>query len=197
LTATAGGFRGGRDRATPKIAILLLPLAAVVGVLALRPVNPPPVIGMVRATEIKIEPEVSGRIAALPVKAGDRVTAGEVVSQLSNPELTAAVAEAAPAVAVAQATRDRVYAGVRQEEVNIAGREVDKAKSDLTLAQQQLDRVSTLASHGHAPQQDLDDAKAAAGTAAANVRVTEARYAEAQRAPGERRQGPRGARQSP
>ena len=41
------------------IAILLLALAAVVGVLALRPVNPPPIIGMVRTTEIKIEPEVS------------------------------------------------------------------------------------------------------------------------------------------
>jgi multidrug resistance efflux pump len=138
---------------------------------------------MVRTTEIKIEPEVSGRIAALPVKAGERVTAGEVVAQLSNPELAAAVAEAAAAVAVAQAARDRVYAGVRQEEVNIAAREVDKAQSDLTLAEQQLQRVSTLASHGHAPLQDLDDAKAAAATAAANLRVTQSRYAEAQRGP--------------
>lgn len=165
------------------IVVVVLALAAGVGVLALRPAIAPPVIGMVRTTEIKIEPEVSGRIAALPVKAGDPVTAGEVVAQLSNPELAAAVAEAEAAVAVAQATRDRVYAGVRQEEVNMAAREVDKAKSDLTLAEQTLQRVSDLASHGHAPLQDLDDAKAAAATAAANLRVTQSRYAEAQRGP--------------
>ena len=144
------------------IAVILLALLVVVGVLALRPTRPPPIIGMVRTTEIKIQPEVSGRIAALPFKAGERVTAGAVVAELSNPELAAAVDEARAAVAVAQATRDRVYAGVRQEEVNIAAQEVEKAKSDLTLAEQELRRVSDLASHGHATQQDLDNARAAA-----------------------------------
>ncbi|HEX4572250.1 MAG TPA: biotin/lipoyl-binding protein [Dongiaceae bacterium] len=165
------------------IAIVLLALAVVVGVLALRPTRPPPVIGMVRTTEIKIQPEVSGRIAVLPFKAGDRVAAGAVVAELANPELAAAVDEARAAVAVAQATRDRVYAGVRQEEVNIAAREVEKAKSDLTLADQELRRVSDLASHGHATQQDLDNARAADSTAISNVKVMESRYAEAQRGP--------------
>ena len=108
------------------IGAVLVALAAVVAVLALRPSIPPRIIGMVRTTEIKIEPEVSGRIAALPFKAGDRVAAGAVVAELSNPELAAAVEEARAAVAVARATRERVYAGVRQEEVNIAAREMDK-----------------------------------------------------------------------
>ena len=98
------------------IGAVVVAVAAGVAVLALRPTIPPRIIGMVRTTEIKIEPEVSGRIAALPFKAGDRVSAGAVVAELSNPELAAAVEEARAAVAVAQATRDRVYAGVRQEE---------------------------------------------------------------------------------
>jgi HlyD family secretion protein len=165
------------------VGAVLAALAAGVAVLALRPTIPPRIIGMVRTTEIKIEPEVSGRIAALPFKAGDRVSAGAVVAELSNPELVAAVAEARAAVAVAQATRERVYAGVRQEEVNIAARETDKANADLTLAKQQFARISDLASHGHAPQQDLDNAKAAVSTAAANLRVMQSRYAEAQRGP--------------
>ena len=76
------------------IAAVLLVLAAGVAVLALRPTIPPRIIGMVRTTEIKIEPEVSGRIAALPFKAGDRVSAGAVEAELSNPELAAAVDEA-------------------------------------------------------------------------------------------------------
>jgi HlyD family secretion protein len=165
------------------IAAVLLVLAAGVAVLALRPTIPPRIIGMVRTTEIKIEPEVSGRIATLPFKAGDRVSAGAVVAELSNPELAAAVDEARAAVGVARAARERVYAGVRQEEVNIAAREMDKANADLTLAKQQFARTSDLASHGHAPQQDLDNARANAATAAANLRVTQSRYAEAQRGP--------------
>jgi HlyD family secretion protein len=165
------------------IGAVLAALAGGVAVLALRPTVPPRIIGMVRTTAIKIEPEVSGRIAALPFKAGDRVSAGAVVAQLSNPELAAAVDEARAAVAVAQATRDRVYAGVRQEEVNIAARETDKANADLTLAKQQFGRISDLASHGHATQQDLDNARANVATAAANLRVTQYRYAEAQRGP--------------
>jgi multidrug resistance efflux pump len=158
-------------------------LAAGVAVLALRPTIPPRIIGMVRTTEIKIEPEVSGRIAALPFKAGDRVSAGAVVAELSNPELAAAVEEARAAVAVARATRDRVYAGVRQEEVNIAAQETEKANADLTLAKQQFSRISDLASHGHATEQDLDNARANVATAAANLRVAQSRYAEAQRGP--------------
>jgi HlyD family secretion protein len=165
------------------IAVVLLALAGGVAMLALRPTIPPPIIGMVRTTEIKIEPEVSGRIAALPFKAGDRVSAGAVVAELSNPELAAAVEEARAAVAVAQATRDRVYAGVRQEEVNIAGQETEKANADLTLAKQQFARISDLASHGHATPQDLDNARADVATAAANLRVAQSRYAEAQRGP--------------
>ncbi|HSY87594.1 MAG TPA: efflux RND transporter periplasmic adaptor subunit, partial [Verrucomicrobiae bacterium] len=124
-----------------------------------------------------------GRIAALPFKAGDRVSAGAVVAELSNPELAAAVDEARAAVGVARAARERVYAGVRQEEVNIAAREMDKANADLTLAKQQFARTSDLASHGHAPLQDLDNARANVATAAANLRVTQSRYAEAQRGP--------------
>jgi HlyD family secretion protein len=165
------------------IAVILAGLLGGIGALALRPAVPPPIVGMVRTTEIKIEPEVSGRVAALPVKVRDRVAAGAVVAELSNPELAAAVDEAHAAVAEARATRDRVYAGVRQERVNITAREVEKAKADLTLAQKQLARISDLAKLGHAPLQDLDNARAAALAAAANLRVRQSQYARAQAGP--------------
>src|SRR5215813_13310987 len=102
------------------IGALLLAGAGTIGFIALRPAPPRPAIGMVRATEIKIAPEVSGHIAALPVQAGTPVAAGTVVVELSNPELDAAVGEAEATVLEAKATRDRVYAGIRQEEVDIA-----------------------------------------------------------------------------
>ncbi len=88
---------------------------------------------MVRMTEIKIMPEVSGRIADLPVKSGERVEAGAVIARLSNPELSAAVGEAEAALLEAKAARDRVYAGVRKEQVGIAAKDIDKANADLRL----------------------------------------------------------------
>jgi HlyD family secretion protein len=165
------------------IGILLAAGAAAVGFFALRPAPPNPIIGMVRATEVKIAPEVSGRIAALPVKAGDLVTAGTVVAELSNPELAAAVSEAEAAVLAARATRDRVYAGIRQEEVDIAAHDIEKARADLTLAKAQLKRASNLAATGAGSQQQLDDARAAEATATARLTAAQLRHAEAESGP--------------
>ncbi|HVI88296.1 MAG TPA: biotin/lipoyl-binding protein [Dongiaceae bacterium] len=163
--------------------LFLLVGAGIVGAVALRPVPPRPIIGMVRATEIKIAPEVSGHIAALPVKADDPVAAGTVVAELSNPELTAAVGEAEAAVVEAKAVRDRVYAGIRQEEVDIAAREIEKANADLTLAQQQFRRISELAATAHASQQQLDNARAAVAVTTARLKSAQLHHAEAQSGP--------------
>src|SRR5262249_23690330 len=137
-----------RSIRTAAFALGVVVLLGGVGYLALRPVPAPPIVGMVRTTEIRIEPEVSGRVATLPVAAGDGGAVGTVVAQPSTPEPAAAVEEAEAVVGQAAAARARVYAGVRHEEVDIAAREVDKAQSNLVLAQQQFTRISTLTSHG-------------------------------------------------
>jgi len=160
-----------------------LVLAAVIGTLgdlALRPAPPPPIVGMVRTTEIKIAPEVSGRIAALPVRAGEHVAAGAVVATLSSPELAASVEEARAAVGQARAIRDHVYAGVRQEQVDIAAREVEKATADLTLAEEQFRRTSSVAGAGYASKQNLDAAQAAVAAARANLVQMQSQSAAAQ-----------------
>jgi multidrug resistance efflux pump len=172
-------------RHSRRIAVILVLVVAVgtLGDLTLRPTPPPPIVGMVRTTEIKVAPEVSGRIAALPVRAGDRVAAGAVIATLSNPELSASVEEARAAVGQARATRDHVYAGVRQEQVDIAAREVDKATADLTLAEEQLRRTSHVAGAGYASKQNLDDAQAGAAAARANLVQMQSELAAAQHGP--------------
>jgi len=125
--------------------ILLLAGAGAIAYAALRPVPPRPIVGMVRATEVKITPEVSGRIVSLPVTVGERIAAGTTVVELANPELAAAVGEAEAALLEAKAARDRVYAGVRHEEVGIAAQNIAKARADLALAQKQLARIAKLA----------------------------------------------------
>ena len=168
-----------------RIAGTVVLVAAVVAVadLALRPSPAPPIVGMVRTTEIKIAPEVSGHIATIPVKPGDRVAAGDVIATLSNPELSASVGEAQAALGQARAQRAHVYAGVRQEEVDIAAHAVDKATADLTLAEEEFRRTSSVASTGFASKQALDNAEATLAGARANVTEMQAELAEAQHGP--------------
>jgi HlyD family secretion protein len=139
--------------------------------------------GVVHTTEIHIAPEVSGRLARVLVKPGQAVQRGEPVALLSNPELWAAVAEARAQADKAVSARDRVYAGVRQEEVETLQREIFKAQAALVLARQDLDRKSFLAARSDVSQQQLDEAQAEAARSAADVAVAEARYAEAQLGP--------------
>src|SRR4051794_28968736 len=100
-----------------------------------------PIIGIVRATEIRVAPEVGGKLAAIKVHKGDHVRAGDVVTELSALELTAAVMQARAALAAASAQRDHVYAGVRAEEVATLAAAIAKAKARLVYAEAQLSRT--------------------------------------------------------
>jgi multidrug resistance efflux pump len=50
---------------------------------------------------------------------------------------------------------------VRQEEVDVAARAVDKATADLTLAEEQFRRTSAVTGAGYSSKQNLDNAQAA------------------------------------
>jgi HlyD family secretion protein len=145
--------------------------------------TPAAVAGVVRATEIHIAPEISGRLARLLAKPGQTVQQGEPLALLANPELWAAVGQARALVDKAVSDRDRVYAGIRQEEIETLRREIFKAQAALTLARQDLARKSALATRNDASLQQLDEARAEAARAEADVAVARARYAEAQLGP--------------
>jgi HlyD family secretion protein len=142
-------------------------------------------VGMVRATEIRIAPEISGRLARYLVESGQHVAGGQPVVVLSNPELWAAVGAARAAVDKAQSDRDRVYAGVRAEQVEESQREVLKAQAVHTQAVQELGRIEILAKRSDSSMQDLDRARAAEARDLADIGVAQARYAEAKRGPTE------------
>src|ERR1043166_1481149 len=97
---------------------LVLVAAGVGGYLLWRPGPMAPIVGVVRATEIRVAPEVGGQLAAIKVQKGTRVHAGEVVAELSAIELTASVGQARAALAAATADRNNVYAGVRAEQID-------------------------------------------------------------------------------
>jgi multidrug resistance efflux pump len=138
---------------------------------------------MIRSTQVRIAPEISGRLASVMVARGQVVHAGDPLAVLSNPELRAAVYEARSRVAKAMSDRDRVYAGVRAEQVQELQREILKAEATQVLAQQTLARKATLAARSDSPLQELDEARAETAYAEADVAVAKALFAEAQLGP--------------
>ena len=134
------------------------------------------IIGVVRATEVRVEPEVTGQLVSIAVEKGAQVHAGDVLARLSAVELTAQVDQARAALASGVANRNNVYAGVRREQVDSLKAEIAKANARLEYAQLQLTRTSTLARQSFESQQALDQAENDAATARADVAEAQANY---------------------
>src|SRR4029077_8568950 len=138
--------------------------------------SPTTLVGVVRATEVRVEPEVSGQLVSIAVEKGAHVHAGDVLARLSAVELTAQADQARAALASATANRNNVYAGVRREQVDSLKAAIAKASSRLDYVQAQLTRISTLARQSFESQQSLDQAANDAAGARADVAEAQANY---------------------
>jgi HlyD family secretion protein len=136
-----------------------------------------PLAGMVRETEIRIAPEITGRLTELAVHAGQTVKKGELLAVLSNPELAASVGEAQAALASARADRANVFSGTRPEEVAILARAVQTAEANLVFARQEIGRTSALAARNFASRQELDERTATLAKTEADLALKQAQHA--------------------
>jgi HlyD family secretion protein len=139
--------------------------------------------GMVRQTEVRIAPEVSGRLASIAVAPGQHVKRGELLAVIDDPDLTAALAEATAASASAGAERAQVYSGTRVEQVSIGAQAVRTAEANLLLARQQNDRAVALNTKSFLSQQQLDESKASLAKAKADLEGKRAQHAVEQAGP--------------
>jgi HlyD family secretion protein len=150
---------------------------------ALRPEPSPAIVGVVRSTEVRVEPEVNGQLVSITVEKGAHVHAGDVVAKLSAVELTAQVDQARAALASATADRNNVYAGVRREQVDSLKAQIAKANARHEYVQAQLTRTSTLARENFESQQTLDQATNDVASARADVAEAQANYDAAMAGP--------------
>jgi HlyD family secretion protein len=166
-------------RRARRAAIVAIALVLVAGVLIYsgrRSGSAATIVGVVRATEVRVEPEVDGQLVSIAVEKGVHVHAGDVLATLSAVELTAQADQARAALASATANRDNVYAGVRREQVASLKAEIAKAGARLEYLSLQLTRTSTLARQSFESQQSLDQAENDAATARADVTEAQANY---------------------
>ncbi|WP_244525141.1 MULTISPECIES: HlyD family secretion protein [Bradyrhizobium] len=158
---------------------MAIPLVLVAGILiysARRSGSPVILAGVVRATEVRVEPEVNGQLVSIAVEKGAHVRTGDVLARLSAVELTAQADQARAALASATANRNNVYAGVRREQVDSLKAAIAKAGARLDYVQAQLTRTSTLARQSFESQQSLDQAENEVASARADVSGAQATY---------------------
>ena len=157
-------------------AIVLMLVAGVLFYSVRRSGSEVAIVGVVRATEVRVEPEVNGQLVSIGVEKGVHVHAGDDLARLSAVELTAQADQARAALASATANRNNVYAGVRREQVDSEKAAIAKASARLDYVQAQLTRSSTLARQSFESQQSLDQAETDVATARADVAKAQANY---------------------
>jgi len=142
------------------------------------------VSGFIEADDIRIGSRVGGRVAAVHVAEGDRVSAGAKLVDLEPFDLLQRLAEAQANLAAARAEHDKLVAGYRPEEIaqaqarrdqlaaqldllvagprpqEIAASEalVESADAQLRLAQLTFDRVKEAFDAGAATPTEMDQA---------------------------------------
>lgn len=116
---------------------------------------------------------VTGRVARVLVREGDRVRAGQTVVELEADELTAQAAQARAALASAEA-RLKAQAQVSEP---VSRQSVAQARSNAEFARRELDRQRALFNQGFIGQARLQDAERAAQVAQAALAAAEAQAA--------------------
>lgn len=118
-------------------------------------------LGIIEAAqpESRLAPAVPGRIAAIRVREGDRVTAGTILVELENGPERAAYAATVGDVAVAEAQLARSRRGVRVEDQEALSTEAQSAHGRADLSAGILARLEQAARGGGATVDELDRAR--------------------------------------
>jgi HlyD family secretion protein len=176
----------------PKAANLRTTIVLTVSLLAAAcaeeaPSNEVRASGHVEATDVRLAPEVGGRILTLAVAEGDRVEPNALILQLDarDLELTAerVKAERSQAdaqLALLQAGSRREDIGQSQAQAQAARDEVAAAKAELKSAEADLERFETLLNVNAGSRKQRDDAATSRDVAREHVQAAESRVRAAE-----------------
>ena len=129
--------------------------------------------GTIDCTQVRIAPEVGGRLASVLFKEGDRITNGQVLATLDPLAFQLKRDEARALLAQATAQLDLMTAGSREEDILRARAQVQEARVLAGNTAADARRLEALLAQGSATQKQRDDAVAAAERTAASLDAAE------------------------
>jgi HlyD family secretion protein len=142
--------------------------------------------GYVEATEVRVAPDVGGRLLQLTTAEGDRVQAGATIATLDTADVELAIRRARAERDQAVAALRLLQAGARVEDVSQARAQAQSAKADVQAAESELQaatadlqRFEALLRSNAGSRKQRDDAATRQATAAAHVTAARERAAAA------------------
>lgn len=161
------------------ISLILVLVLAILYLRRDRGFEPIRTTGIIKAIEINISPEVSGKISYLCCKEGDKITKGSIAVRLEANDLKASVKQALAGLEKAEAEVGEVEAAIESAKANIASAEADiknaiagaeKSRVQMEDAKKQLHRAKALYEEKAISEEALD-------TAITNYEAANASYA--------------------
>lgn len=138
--------------------------------------------GHVEATEVRLAPDVGGRITELLVEEGDAVSAGQVILRVDARDAQLAVERARADLRQAEAQLKLLQAGSRREDIaqaqaqaQAARDELGAARAELAAAEADLQRFEALLQSNAGSRKQRDDAAARRDVARERVQAAESR----------------------
>lgn len=104
--------------------------------------GPPRASGYVEATEVRVAPEVGGRVIEVAVAEGDRVEAGALIARIDTADVDLALKRAYAERDQANAQLKLLQAGSRAEDIRQARAQAESAQSEIAAAQSELDAAT-------------------------------------------------------
>ncbi len=130
--------------------------------------------GNIDIREVRLAFNGNEHIKEIRVQEGDRVKKGELLARLHTERLQAVVDEAKAMTAAQQQVLATLEAGSRPEEIRKAQADMEAAKAKAHAAQDTFERRRRLSEQKLASPEEVEEAKAAADSAAAQVKAMKA-----------------------
>jgi ABC exporter DevB family membrane fusion protein len=124
--------------------------------------------------EMDVGSALTVRIERFLVKVGEHVDKGQVIALLDDKDLAAQLQQAEAELAVAKAKQGEVAAGARREEIRQAESTLQRARTELALAEKELTRNTRLYQDKFMSRAALDSSESAFNVATARVAEFEA-----------------------
>lgn len=154
--------------------------------------------GYVEATDVRVAPQVGGRLIEVAVAEGDRVAAGALIARLDTADTEIALRRADADRDQAVAALKLLEAGARAEDIRQARAQAESAQADVVAAESELQsatadlqRFEALLQSNSGSRKQRDDAATRRDVAAARVNASRERTRAANEAVARLRAGAR------
>lgn len=158
--------------------VILISVIAIIGLIGVFIFSQDEIIlqGEVEANEIRVSGKVPGRILELKVDEGSSVTKGQLLVMIEAPEVTAKDVQAQAAEQAARAISEKAQNGTREETIEAAKEQYERAKAAAEYATKSYNRTKNLYDKGVIAAQKFDEVEAQYKAALAQEKAAKSQY---------------------